>query len=143
MGGLFWLIMIVLMAVIELITLGLTTIWFAGGALAAFLASLLGAGLLAQIVLFIVVSVALLVVTRPLAVKFFNKDRIRTNAEELIGKTAVVQQEIDNVKAQGQVAVGGQEWTARSVSDAVIPSGAKVEIVQISGVKLIVKEKEG
>lgn len=142
MEGIFWLIVVVVMAVIEIITLGLTTIWFAGGALVAFLASLLGAGLLVQTILFIVVSVVLLAVTRPLALEFFNKGRIKTNAESLIGETAVVQQEIDNLRAKGMVSVNGQEWSARSVDDEIIPDETLVEIMEISGVKLLVRKKE-
>ncbi len=140
MEGVFWLFIVIVMAVIEIITLGLTTIWFAGGALVAFIASLLGAGIVVQIVLFIAVSVVLLAVTRPLAVKFLNKDRVKTNAESLIGKLAVVKQEIDNLNARGLVSVNGQEWTARAVDDKTIPQDATVEIVEISGVKLLVKE---
>ncbi|TGY96067.1 NfeD family protein [Petralouisia muris] len=142
MDGIFWLIVVVVMAVIEIITLGLTTIWFAGGALLAFAASLLGANLLVQSILFVVTSVVLLAVTRPLAVEFFNKDRTKTNAESLIGKTALVQQEIDNLKAAGMVAVDGQEWSARSADDRVIPAETLVEILEISGVKLLVRQKE-
>ncbi len=140
MEGVFWLFIVVVMAIIEIITLGLTTIWFAGGALVAFIASLLGANLIVQIVLFIVVSVGLLALTRPLAVKFLNKDRESTNAESLIGKRAVVKQEIDNLNAQGMVSVNGQEWTARAYEEKIIPEGATVEIMEISGVKLLVKE---
>ncbi|MCI9175683.1 MAG: NfeD family protein [Lachnospiraceae bacterium] len=142
MDGIFWLIVVVVMAVIEIITLGLTTIWFAGGALAAFIASLLGANLLVQSILFVVVSVVLLAVTRPLAVEFFNKDRTKTNAESLIGKTAVVRQEIDNLKAAGMVTVDGQEWSARSADNTVIAAETPVEILEISGVKLLVRQKE-
>lgn len=142
MEGIFWLVVIVVMAVIEIITLGLTTIWFAGGALAAFLASLLGASVLVQSILFIVVSVVLLAFTRPWAVEYFNKDRARTNADSLIGETGIVLQEIDNLKAQGMVSVRGQEWTARAADNTVISKETQVEIVEISGVKLLVKEKE-
>ena len=142
MDGIFWLIVVVVMAVIEIITLGLITIWFAGGALAAFIASLLGANLLVQSILFVVVSVVLLAVTRPLAVEFFNKDRTKTNAESLIGKTAVVRQEIDNLKAAGMVTVDGQEWSARSADNTVIAAETPVEILEISGVKLLVRQKE-
>ncbi len=141
MEGIFWLIVLVVMAVIEIITLGLTTVWFAGGALAAFIASLLGANIVVQVILFVVVSVLLLALTRPLAAEYLNKDRIRTNAESLIGKTAVVKQEIDNLNAQGQVSVDGQEWTARSVEEQVIPKDVQVEIVEINGVKLMVRQK--
>ncbi len=141
MEGIFWLIVLVVMTVIEIITLGLTTVWFAGGALAAFIASLLGANIVVQVILFVVVSVLLLALTRPLAAEYLNKDRIRTNAESLIGKTAVVKQEIDNLNAQGQVSVDGQEWTARSVEEQVIPKNVQVEIVEINGVKLMVRQK--
>lgn len=141
MDGIIWLFIVVVMAVIEIVTLGLTTIWFAGGALAAFIASLLGAGLAVQIAVFIVVSLALLAGTRPFAVRYLNKGRVSTNAESLIGKMAVVKEEIDNLNARGLVSVNGQEWTARAWKDHVIPEGTTVEIMEISGVKLLVKEK--
>lgn len=140
MDGIFWLAIIIVMAIIEIITLGLTTIWFAGGALAAFVASLLGANFVVQAVIFVAVSVILLAVTRPLAVKYLNKNRESTNAESLIGKLAVVKEEIDNLNARGHASVNGQEWTARAIDDKIIPEGATVEIVEISGVKLLVRE---
>ena len=83
----------------------------------------------------------LLALTRPFAVEFLNKDRIRTNAESLLGLTGVVIEDIDNLRAQGLVSVEGQEWTARSVSEEVILKDTHVEIVKISGVKLLVKVK--
>ena len=134
MDGIFWLAIVVVMAIIEIITLGLTTIWFAGGALVAFIASLFGAGFVIQVVLFVAVSVILLAATRPLAVKYLNKNMESTNAESLIGKLAVVKEEIDNLNARGHVSVNGQEWTARAVEEKVIPEGVTVEIVEISGV---------
>jgi membrane protein implicated in regulation of membrane protease activity len=127
---------------IEAVTLGLTTIWFAGGALAAFLLSLAGADLLVQLVCFCVVSVILLIFTRPVAVRYLNRDRVQTNASSLIGTAAVVTEEIDNLAGTGQVQVQGQEWTARSTSDElVISSGTHVVIREIRGVRLIVKEE--
>ena len=141
MNSTIWLILVVVMLVIEIITLGLTTLWFAGGALVAFVASLLGAPLVVQIVLFLVVSIVLLLVTRPLAVKYFNKDRIRTNAESLIGSQAIVISEIDNLQGIGQVTVGGQEWSAKSKeSQRKFKVGEVVEVTEIQGVKLIVEE---
>ena len=140
MDGIFWLAIVVVMAIIEIITLGLTTIWFAGGALVAFIASLFGAGFVIQVVLFVAVSVSLLAATRPLAVKYLNKNMESTNAESLIGKLAVVKEEIDNLNARGHVSVNGQEWTARAGEAKVITEGVTVEIVEISGVKLLVKE---
>ena len=141
MDGIVWLVVFVIMIIIEIITLGLSTIWFAGGALVAFLASLVGAGIPIQVVLFLVVSFLLLAVTRPIAVKYFNKDRTKTNAESLIGAIAVVQETIDNLRATGRVQVHGQEWAARSENDITIEPGTEVLVEDIHGVKLIVKSK--
>lgn len=139
----FWLVALVLFIVIEIATMGLTTIWFAGGALLAVVASALGLPLAAQIVLFFAVSFILLYFTRPIAVKYFNKDRVKTNAESLVGRQAIVISEIDNLQGIGQVTVGGMEWSARSAEDGTqFPVGSVVNIVAISGVKLIVEEKK-
>lgn len=138
-----WLIVLVVLVVIELATMGLTTVWFAGGALVATLAALLHLPVALQVILFLVVSVLLLYFTRPLAVKYFNKDRVRTNAESLVGRQAIVISEIDNLQGIGQVTVGGQEWSARTVKEGVsLPTGTVVVIRAISGVKLMVEEKE-
>ena len=136
----FWLVLLILMIVIEVLTLGLTTIWFAGGALVAVIASLLGAPVWLQIILFFAVSLLLLFFTRPVAVKYFNRDRVKTNVESMVGRQAIVVSEIDNIQGIGQVTVGGQEWTARSSDQKVrIPAGAVVKVVAINGVKLIVR----
>lgn len=137
-----WLIIFVACIVVEIITMGLTTIWFAGGSLIASVAAAIGAPLWLQIVLFVAVSLVLLYFTRPIAVKYFNKDRVKTNAESLVGKQAIVISEIDNLQGIGQVTVGGQEWSARTTRDGIIlPVGSVVIIRAISGVKLLVEEK--
>ena len=141
MEAMYWLIGVVALLAIELLTMGLTTIWFAGGALAAFIVTLLGAGKVVQIVVFLVVSFVLLFFTRPFAAKFFNGQREKTNAEGLIGKEAKVTEIIDNFNQKGTVVVNGMEWSARTEDDSVIEKGKKVEILAIKGVKLIVKEK--
>ena len=136
----FWLVVVILAIVVEAITLGLTSIWFAGGALVALAAAALRLPIALQVVLFFAVSVVLLYFTRPIAVKYFNKDRIKTNAESLVGRQAIVISEIDNLQGIGQVTVGGQEWSARSVEDNVkLPVGTVVDIMAINGVKLMVK----
>ena len=141
--SIFWLIALVLSIVIEIATLGLTTIWFAGGALLAVIAAALGLPLVVQIVLFFAVSLLLLYFTRPVAVKYFNKDRVKTNAESLVGKQAIVISEIDNLQGIGQVTVTGMEWSARTAEDVMtIPVGSVVNIVAINGVKLIVELKK-
>ncbi len=139
----FWLVALVLFILIEIATMGLTTIWFAGGALVAVIASALGLPLVVQIVLFFAVSFALLYFTRPMAVKYFNKDRVKTNAESLVGRQAIVISEIDNLQGIGQVTVGGMEWSARTAEAGVrLDVGSVVNIIAINGVKLIVEEKK-
>ncbi len=141
--AIFWLIIFVIMLVIELITISLTSIWFAAGALAAMLLSFTRAGFIAQVILFIVVSVILLILIRPWAKKHFNHGRTRTNAQSLIDQDGVVIEAIDNIRAQGRVSVNGQEWAARSTDESIkIPEGARVVVREISGVKLIVDPKE-
>lgn len=139
----FWLVLLILCIGIEVLTLGLTTIWFAGGALVAIFASLLYAPIFVQVILFFLVSLLLLFFTRPIAVKYFNRDRVKTNVESMVGRQAIVTSEIDNLQAVGQVTVNGQEWSARSVDDKVrIPAGTVVTVAAISGVKLIVRTLE-
>ena len=144
MEAIVWLAVAIVLLVVEIITLGLTTIWFAGGALVACVAAALQADFLVQMMLFLVVSVVMLFFTRPVAMRYMNKNRTKTNSESLVGKEAVVLQEINNLKAAGQVQVNGIEWTARADDmEDVIEKGAVVCIKKIEGVKLIVKRKEG
>ncbi len=138
-----WLIVFVVCIVAEIISMGLTTIWFAGGALVATVVAAIGAPLWLQIAVFAVVSLVLLYFTRPIAVKYFNKDRVKTNAESLVGKQAIVISEIDNLQGIGQVTVGGQEWSARTTEEGInLPVGSVVVVRAISGVKLMVEEKK-
>lgn len=135
-----WLVLLIVAIVAEVLTMGLTTIWFAGGALVAIFAAILNAPVWLQVVLFLVVSLVLLIFTRPVAVKYFNKDRIKTNAESLVGRQAIVTAEIDNLQGIGQVTVGTQEWSARSYDNGGrIPVGTVVDVLAINGVKLMVR----
>ena len=144
MEAIVWLAVAIVLLVVEIITLGLTTIWFAGGALVACVAAALQADFLVQMILFLVVSVVMLFFTRPVAMRYMNKNRTITNSESLVGKEAVVLQEINNLKASGQVQLNGIEWTARAENmEDVIEKGAIVCIKKIEGVKLIVTRKEG
>ena len=139
----FWLVCVVIFAVAEIATMGLTTIWFAIGSLVALFLALFGANVWIQVIVFILVSLVMILFTRPIAVKYFNTDRVRTNAESLIGRQAIVTQAIDNLHATGKVMVAGQEWSARSDQDDIlIEEGAVTDILAINGVKLIVKERE-
>ena len=136
-----WAVLIVALLVVEAMTTGLVSIWFAGGAVVALLLACFGAPVWAEIAAFIIVSIILLVLTRPIAKTYFNDKRVSTNAQSLIGKTAVVKESIDNLAGKGLVTVNGVDWTARSDSDEVIiAEGEAVEVLRIEGVKLIVKE---
>jgi len=144
MNSLSWLILLAVLIFVEVITLGLTTIWFAGGALVAFIVSLFYDNLILEITLFFVISLALLIFTRPVVKKYLNSTRIKTNYEAIIGKEAYVTATIDNEKGTGLAVVDGQEWSARSVDGSIIEKGSKVTVENISGVKLMVKiKKEG
>lgn len=138
-----WLIVLIAALVIESITMGLTTIWFSGGAIAAMIVELLSGSIYLQVVVFLVISLILLFYTRPIAMKHFNKERSKTNLDSVIGKTAIVTLPIHNLKETGQVTLDGKEWTARSNdSSKEFEKGALVKIVSIKGVKLIVEENQ-
>jgi membrane protein implicated in regulation of membrane protease activity len=123
---------------IEIITLGITTIWFAGGALAAFILSLFYDNLLFEVLLFLAVSMALLYFTRPVVLKYLKPQKAKTDYEDVIGKEALVITAVDNTNISGQVDVDGQKWPARSLEDAAIEKGTLVRVQGISGAKLIV-----
>ena len=135
-----WLAAFVVLIGIEAATMALTTIWFAGGAVAAFLAAVLGASVQVQLVVFLIVSFVLLLFTRPLAIRFVNRETVKTNVDGLIGRKAKVIKKIDNNEPSGAAVIDGQEWTARSADEAVtIPVGTHVVIKEVRGVKLIVE----
>ena len=138
MGTVFWLGAFVVLLLIEIVTLGLTTIWFAAGAIASFLAACIGCGTTVQIIVFFAVSVVLLILTRPIAVKFFNQKRESTNAESLIGQKATVVVAIPAGDV-GRVIVNGMEWAAKTEDSDRIEFGSIVSIRGIQGVKLIVE----
>lgn len=138
-----WLVLLIVFVVGELMTVGLTSIWFAVGSLVSLILACLGANPIVQIVCFVVVSIVLLISTKPLASKYINKRTEKTNADSLIGKKAVITEEVNNLNQTGKTVVAGQEWTVRSEDDkSIFKEGETVEIVRISGVKLMVKENK-
>lgn len=140
--SIFWLAAVIILGVVEAITVGLVTVWFAVGALVALISSLFGGPLWLQILLFIVVTAVTLVTTRPLVKKYFGKGSHKaTNADMVIGKDAHVTEAIDNLMGTGAVRCMGKEWSARSENDEAIAEGQTVTAVKIEGVKLIVKTK--
>lgn len=136
--SLFWLIVLILFGILEAVTVGLASIWFAAGALVALLSSIAHAPIPVQIVTFLGVSFLTLLLVRPLARRYVNDRKIPTNADRAIGQIAVVTQEIRNLDGRGQVSVSGSLWTARAENNTPIPEGANVRILAIEGVKLLV-----
>ena len=135
---LLWGVATVILIIVELATYGLTSIWFAIGALCALIAAALGAPPWLQIVWFALVSVATLLLTRPLAKKYVNSRTQATNADRVIGTRAIVKETIDNLTERGAVLADGKMWSARSAGGETIPAGTPVTVQQIQGVKLIV-----
>ncbi len=138
MNSIFWLIVLTILILIEIMTLGITTIWFAGGALVAFIVSLFFDNLFLEIIIFLVISFPLLYFTRPIILRYFHSGNRRSKYEGVIGKEATVLAMIDNSNTVGQVDVEGQEWSARSLEGDIIEQGCKVTVKGISGAKLTV-----
>ena len=138
-----WLIAAIVLAVIELSTMGLVTIWFAIGAVVAMIGAMLGANLIVQLLLFIVVSVVILVAVRPLAEKYLNKNVKKTNIDAVVGRKLIAKTDIDNLKGMGKVDMEGSTWLAASSNDEVtIPAGSEVVVVRVAGAKLIVDKAQ-
>ena len=143
MTSIYWLIFFLILIGIEIGTMALTTIWFAGGALAGFLVSLFGAGVEVQLVIFVIVSFVLLFFTRPWAAKYLNRNTVKTNVDSLIGREARITSEVNNRLETGTAVVNGQEWTARAEDESEFyPADTLVIIRDIQGVKLIVSKKQ-
>ena len=135
-----WIVVMIATIVIEAATMGLTTIWFTGGALIALIVEMLNGSVYLQILAFLMISLSLLCFTRPLAVKYFNRERTRTNLDGLIGKQAVVIVSVHNLNETGRVVVEGKEWMARSTDvSRTFEEGEIVRIQSIQGVKLMVE----
>ena len=141
-----WLVLMIVFLFIESQGVNMVSLWFAAGALGALIAHLCGAELWLQIVIFFVLSVALLASLRPIARKYFTPKIVKTNVDSVIGQTGLVTADIDNVTAQGQVKLGAMEWSARSTSGEAIKAGTLVKVDKIEGVKAfvsLVSEKAG
>lgn len=135
-----WLIVIIFLALIEISTMSLVSVWFIFGAVGAMIASFFDVKFWIQLLIFVVASSVFLILTRPFVKKVLKVKATRTNADRTIGERAVVIEEIDNIAAKGQVKIFGQIWSARAIKeDMIIPEGQIVEVTEISGNKLIVK----
>ena len=140
--ALIWLGLLVVFLFAEGSTVALVSIWFAAGSLVALIASLLGAPLWLQALLFVAVSVGLLAMLRPLVRKILRPGISRTNVDAVVGSQGFVTVAIDNVAASGQVKLGAMPWTARSTSGDPIPAGVRVRVDRVEGVKVYVSPAE-
>lgn len=133
-----WLVALVAFIVVEAVTAGLVSIWFAFGALAALVVAMLGGAFVWQLTAFMVFSAIMLYFTQPLAKKLMKEGKVKTNVDALLGKIAIVEKPIFKNEF-GQVKIDGNHWTAKSNQEEVIPENAEVEVIAVEGVKLIVR----
>lgn len=136
-----WIVTMIVLTIVELCTLNMITIWFVLGALAAFVASVMGVGVVTQLWVFAIASLAMLAITYPVVSKKLIGKKTSTNADRLIGMKGIVTDEITSVKFAGKVSINGQEWSAVEKNGTNIEEGQIVKVTEISGVKLVV-EKE-
>lgn len=133
-----WLVLMILLLALEAATVTLVCLWFAAGALAAMIVSLLGGAIWLQTAAFLAGSVVLLTALRPLVRKYITPKVTKTNIDSIVGATGLVTAPVDNITATGQVKLNGMEWTARSTTGEPIPLGVKVTVDRIEGVKVFV-----
>lgn len=142
MGTIFWLVLLIGFIMVEASTVSLVSSWFACGALAALIASSLGAEVWLQVVLFFGVSAVCLALLRPILKKHFTPKLVKTNVDSVIGSKGYVTAAVDNLAGAGQVKLGAMYWTARSTSGDSIPEGTLVKVDRIEGVKAFVSPAE-
>ena len=142
MYAVYWLAATAVFLLVEILTLGLTSIWFAGGAFVAAIAAFAGGPIYVQFILFIVVTCLLFVLTRPWAKKYLNSKVEKTNAEALVGQQGIVKETIQNKEGKGIVFINGLDWSAKSLDGEEIEEDMEVIVREIQGVKLIVEAVE-
>ena len=138
-GAIVWLIVSAVFFLIEGVTIQLVSTWFAVGSLFAMMTAFIGAPFWVQLLIFLVTSIAVLIIGRPLLMERIKPRKVPTNSDRVIGQIGIVQEQIDNMSQTGRIHVDGLDWTARSLQGEIIPVGEKVIVRHIEGVKLIVQ----
>ena len=133
-----WIILAIVFLAVEFGTVALISLWFVGGSVAALAVCLLGGPLWLQVLIFGLVSLALLLMVRPFLKKYIDPKKVRTNVDAMRGKQAVLLETVDNLAATGSLELSGVVWTARSADGSVIPAGTVVNIQGVEGVKVLV-----
>ena len=134
-----WLIAAGVFLVLEIFTMGFLVFWLSIGCLFAMLVSFITDNLIIQTTVFVFSSGLLIFATKPLVKKLAEKDNKKTNVYSLVGKKAIVTEDIDWVSGNGQIRFDGQVWSARSTEKVNIAKETEVEITKIDGVKAFVK----
>ncbi len=134
-----WIAVLIAAVIIEALTADFVAIWFFPAALVSLILAFFPVPPIVQVLVFLLIGAALVIATRPLCRRLMKGKKEKTNAEALVGKTCLVTEEINNITEQGEVKVGGLCWSARAEDGRVIPVGTEVTVVEINGVKLIVK----
>ncbi|HIT84660.1 MAG TPA: NfeD family protein [Candidatus Ornithomonoglobus intestinigallinarum] len=141
--GVIWFAAVIVFLIIEGVTYQLVSIYLAAGAVGGLVMYILDFDFMPQMIVFLIVSVLLLILVRPISVKAMkNGGRLRTNTDSLIGKKVYITKTVDNIMDSGEGRVNGSDWSVRSDSGAVIAAGKTAVVERIEGVKLIVKEEE-
>lgn len=138
MESIVWLVLMIVFLIVEACTVGIVSLWFAAGSVAAMLVALMGAPIWLQITVFILVSTILLLLMRPIVTKYLIPHTTPTNVDSVIGTQGYVTASIDNMEAVGQVKLGGKYWSARSSSGEPIAQGVLVQVDRVEGVKAFV-----
>ena len=142
MDKIIWLVLLIAFIFVEAATVSVVSLWFAAGALVALIAAMLGGQIWLQILLFFLVSAAMLLGLRPWLKKHFDPKRTPTNVDAVIGMEGLVTADIDNIHAVGQVKLGAVEWSARSTDGQPIQVGTRIRVDRIEGVKVFVTPAE-
>lgn len=139
----FWLILLIATLILEGVTVGLTSIWVSGGALAALIVAALHGPVWLQAVVFFAVTFVLLYFTRPWAVKYLNSKSVKSNYEETLGQEVRILEKVDNHKETGKAIYNGMEWTARALhDDEIFEVDEQAIVAEVVGVKLILRKKD-
>lgn len=136
-----WLICIVVFSILEAMTTALVSVWFVLGSIVACISSLFNIPFSIQVVIFLIASLFSLAGLRGYATSRLVKRSHDEPINSIIGKTGLVEETINNILGQGRVKIGGESWAAKTYDDSIIDAGEYIEVLEIKGVKAIVKLK--
>ncbi len=140
--GVIWFIAIIVFLILEAVTYQLVSIYLAIGAVGGLVTYMLGFDFIPQMMVFLVLSIILLCLLRPISVKAMKNRTLKTNADSLIGEKVYITKDVNNIEGSGEGRVNGADWSVRSSDGSVIPKGTSAVVEKIEGVKLIVREEE-